>query len=72
MPIYEAVLNIFFVGLVLAVIVGGMVWAIMTQHRTPGYERCEGRRLEIIVRLRPFAMQEPKGSVIPNARIGLN
>jgi hypothetical protein len=66
MPTYEIALNAFFIALVVAVIVGGLVWSILTQHRVAGYEDCRIRhRLQISVRLVPVdpPTRRPRGIV---------
>ena len=58
------ILNVLFMTLISAAIVGLLLWSVLTQHRHPG---CEGvrfrRRLQISVRLVPFdaeAAPDPK------------
>jgi uncharacterized protein (DUF2062 family) len=54
MQTYEILLNAFFITSVAAVMVGGLLWSIMTQHRVPGYqERRVDRRLQVSLKLRP-------------------
>ncbi len=42
------ILNIVLMALIVAVIVGLLVWSVVTQHRVPGYEQV--RRLRISVK----------------------
>ena len=59
------ILNVFFVALISAAIVGLLLWSVLTQHRHPGCEDVRfGRRLQISVRLVPF--DDPRRLPIPN------
>ncbi len=42
------ILNIVLMALIVSVIVGFLVWSVLTQHRVPGYEHV--RRLRISVK----------------------
>ena len=49
------ILNIVFMALISAAIVGLLLWSILTQHRHPGYEDAGiGRRLQISVGFVPL------------------
>jgi nitrogen fixation/metabolism regulation signal transduction histidine kinase len=64
MPTSVIALNAFFIALLVAVIVGGQVWSIMTQHRVGGYESCRvRRRLQITLRLVPVDPPTPSDTV---------
>jgi hypothetical protein len=56
--------NIVLAALVVGVIVGLLVWSVLTQHRHPGCEdvRIRRRRLQISVRLVPRTDQRAPGS----------
>jgi hypothetical protein len=54
MQTHEILLTAFFIASVAAVIVGGLLWSVMTQHRVPGYEEFRvDRRLQVSLKLRP-------------------
>jgi hypothetical protein len=59
------ILDVIFMALIGAAIVGLLFWSVLTQHRHPGCEDVRfGRRLHISVRLVPF--DDPRRFPIPN------
>jgi hypothetical protein len=61
------ILNVVFMALISAAIVGLLVWSVLTQRRDPGCEDVgPRRRLQIRVRLVPLDVPTPPVAIDPS------